>query len=223
MSRRRVLRWVGATVLLVVAGLAVWMGVQALEVRRFKQVLLSCEIGSDRCGDAAWPWLETHSRNLGAGYRWDAESHELLARAHVLFSTRHSELGKQRAELKQALSAITRAIQLRPRWSYAHAARLGILLKLGDLDADADQAWRDCWRYGGNEKRVLRVLGEAVLTWRLMGRATPTDPQPILGRLAERDRPYLIDLAIRLQGRDILCDRGGVLSADPICQTSPAR
>ncbi|MBK8283384.1 MAG: hypothetical protein IPK97_00100 [Ahniella sp.] len=69
----------------------------------------------------------------------------------------------------------------------------------------------------------MRVLGEAVLAYRLAGRPAPTDPQPILARLAERDRPFLINLAIRLQGRDILCAPAGVLSADPICQPSTAR
>lgn len=223
MSRRRILRYAVAAVLLVLAGVSATLAWQAGELRRFRQVLLTCEIASPACGEEMRDWLGRKTTRLSTGWRFDAETYDLVARAHAVSARQATELPARRAALKQALVASERAIALRPRWGYAHAARLGILVQLGDLDAVSDAAWRDAWRFGPNEKRVLRAIAEAHAAYREAGRAPPVDPAPALTRLARRDRPFLVALAVRQGDRDMLCGPSGVLPADPVCQAGPSR
>lgn len=223
MSGRRIRRFLVAALLVALALVAVGIGLQTLEVRRFRQVLLSCEIGSPACGAEAIARLERRTGAMARGWRFDAETFELLARAHVVLARHAPDLPGQRARLKQGLAAIDRAIEARPRWPYAHAARLGILVQLGDLDAASDAAWRNAWRFGPNEKRVLRALAEAHVAYRAAGRPSPVDPAPMLARLAARDRAFLVGLAVRHGERDMLCGPTGVLPADPVCQAGPNR
>ncbi|AVP98385.1 hypothetical protein C7S18_14845 [Ahniella affigens] len=194
------------------------VGWQARQLRVFKQHLLRCEIGAAGCQAPQRAWLAQQAPVLASQFRFDAESADLLARAEVLFSANETELPAKRAHLKQALHWTEQAILLRPRWPYAYAARLGVQLQLGDLDANSDASWRAAWRYGPNEKRVLQTLAEAVFVYRDAGRATPTPAEPILQALVRRDRPKLIELGTRFGARDMLCPPGAALADDPLCQ-----
>lgn len=218
MKRQQLIR---SALLLPVLGLLfgfALIGWQALELRQFKQHLLRCEIGAPGCQTPQREWLAKQAQGLASGFRFDAETAELLARTEVLFSAGESELPKKRARLKQALYWTEQAIVLRPRWPYAYAARLGVQLQLGDLDAQSDASWRAAWQYGPNEKRVLQTLAEAVFVYRDAGRPAPTAIEPILQALVRRDRPKLIELGTRFGAHDMLCPPGAALALDPICQ-----
>lgn len=220
MSRRRWFRYGVATVLILLVVVSAQLAWQAIEIRAFKQVVLSCEVGRARCTDETRAWLARETDRLSTSYRFDAESAELVARAHVIASDHAIEPIEQRAALKKALAATDRAITLRPRFGYPHAAKLGVLIRLADLDPRTDQVWRDAWQFGGNEKRVLRALAEAVFAYREANRAPPTDARDILLRLARHDRGALVALAIRYRDPEPLCGKTGILPADPACRTS---
>lgn len=218
MSRRRLLR---VLLLMPVLGLLLAylvIGWQAIQLRAFKQHLLRCEIGAAGCQAPQRAWLAQRAKALASGFRFDAETAELLARTEVLFSAAETELPAKRARLKQALFWTEQAIRARPYWPYAHAARLGVQLQLGDLDVNSDASWRAAWRYGPNEKRVLQTLAEAVFVYRDAGRPAPTPADPILHALVRRDRPKLIELGARFGAHDLLCPPGAALASDPLCQ-----
>jgi len=219
-SRRRWFRYGIAAVLIVLAVVSAQLAWQSIEIRAFKQVVLSCEVGRARCTDDTRVWLARETDRLSTSYRFDAESAELVARAHVVASEHMIEPIERRAALKKALASTDRAIAFRPRFGYAHAAKLGVLIRLADLDARSDQVWRDAWQYGSNEKRVLRALAEAVFAYRDAGRVPPTNARDILQRLARHDRGALVALAIRYRDPEPLCGKTGILPADPACRTS---
>lgn len=223
MSRQALGRPLLLLILSVLLGAYLVIGWQALAVREYKEQLLRCELHPSRCGPAQHEWLAAQAAGLASGLHSNSEIAELLARTEVLFSASETELPNQRARLKKALYWTDQAIAQRPRWAYAYAARLGVQLKLGDLDAGSDQSWRAAWRLGPNEKRVLQVLAEAVFVYRDAGRALPMPAEPILNALARTDRPGLLELGTRFGGRDMLCRPGAALAADPICQPLPSR
>lgn len=126
--------------------------------------------------------------------------YEYLARWHEMHASH-----------RDALRALRRAASLRPAWPYVWADIARVKLRLGEIDAEFNDAVENAARMGPWEREVQ--LGIAAVTMEAAERMSPQARRSALGLMGNaliRDERALVELALRRARLDVLCAIPGI-------------